>query len=214
MTKNTKQMQGDEVRIGWTIGSAPLALRGIRFADGPEGGTPPAPAPAPPAPAPAPPAPPAPAPVQERTYSADHVSGLRREAQSYREAKEATEKSLADLQAKYDTDTAELAQLRQEKAEQARVQALTTAANGVADVAMLLDSQAFAAASADTDISNADALAKVIGDFVEKNPRFAVAPQQGRPAPRQQSVPVGAGGPKGGPGSLGSALNAHFAAQR
>ena len=225
MKNISRQIQGDEVAIGWTIGRAPLALRGIRFAEpadpapaAPAAGTPAAPA----APVPSPPsAPAAPAPhhvvtAPERPgaewYHADHVKGLRGEAQASREEKEAATAAAAAEKARADAAEAKVAAYDAERAEAARAGHITAAAKDVADADMLADSQAFAAAIKDVDVADATKLTAAIAAFVEKNPRFAVAGDKPgtKPAPRQQSTPSGAGQTQG-PTSLGSALDAHYA---
>lgn len=216
-TTHAPQRQGDEVRVGYTIGRVPLMLRGIRFADGDggdgSGGTPPAPTPTPPAPAPTPP------PVQVVTapdrpaqdwYHPDYVKGLRDEAKGHRERAEAEAAALAAEKTAREAAEARIAEFETEKAARERDAALTTAAKDLADPAALLDSQAFAQSLDGVDLANVEALKSKISEFVDANPRFKITPERQLPG-RQHGAPAGGGAPTGGPTTLAGALNAHYA---
>lgn len=217
MENSTARRQGDEVRVGYTIGRAPLSLRGIRFAEGDGGdggGTPPAPTP-PPAPIPTPP------PVQVVTaperpaqdwYHPDYVKGLRDEAKGHRERAEATAAEVAAEKAAREAAEARIAEFEAREAERARTDALTVAARDLADPAALLDSQAFAQAIDGVDVADADTLRAKIAEFVDANPRFKVA-APGNLLRRQQAAPAGGGAPPAGPNTLGAAISAHYAAR-
>ncbi|MEJ6490711.1 hypothetical protein PQI23_13375 [Leucobacter sp. USCH14] len=221
MNTNTSQVQGVEVLPGWMIGRAPLALRGIRFADGGDGGnggeTPPAPpAPAAPAPpAPTPPADPAPTPQQQRHSDYDPVwaKALREEAKGYREAGEQTAKDLAAEKAARAAEAKELEELRAEKAERTRREQLTGATKDIADLDALLDSAAFGKALEGVDLADADKLGAAVKAFVEEHPRFAL--QDGpKPPPRApQGTPTGGGG-KTPPRTLSEAISSEIAARQ
>lgn len=210
MNTKTNQVQGDEVRVDWTIGRAPLALRGIRFRD-PEPNdpkpAPPVPAPpAPPAPAPVP-QPPAPAPTPDpNTYSADYVKSLREEAKGHRERGEKTAADLAAERTAREAAEARVAEFEKREAAAKRTGAITAAAKDIADADALLDSAAFGNAIDGIDVSDADKLGAAVKAFVEANPRFATAPSAPQ---RQHGAPTG-GGQKGAPSSLGAAINAHY----
>lgn len=214
MEHSAARRQGDEVRVGYTIGRVPLGIRGIRFADGDggEGGGAP-PVPTPPAPAPTPP------PVQVVTaperpaqdwYHPDYVKGLRDEAKGHRERAEATTAEVAAERTAREAAEARVAEFEAREAERARTDALTAASQDLADPAALLDSQAFAQAIDGVDAADADALRAKIAEFVDANPRFKVGAPSNLP-PRQQAAPAGGGAPPAGPTSLGSAISAHYA---
>lgn len=170
MKNNSKQIQGREVVVGWSIGRAPLALRGIRFAEGEDGGDGGEQQPDPkPQPKPAP-----------ETYSREYVKDLRGEAKAHREAREAAEKALADAKGLSEADAAELAELRAERVTRARNDAIRSAGKDIADVDALLDSQAFATAIKDVDTSKADDVKAAVTKFVEANARFAAQPVKSR----------------------------------
>lgn len=195
---NAFQRQGDPVEVGWNIGHAPLWMRGIRCADGAEaGGTPPAAsqppagAPTPPAPSPAdmaafyaaqkggqaPPAAPAPQAPQVQTvqgFTPEQVQKLMSDADTAGKAAADAQAALAKMQEERDAALAQVA-------EHARTTAVTTAADGKANAALLLDSAKFQAAIKDLDISDAAKLGAAVEQFVKDNPAYAAAPAAALP---------------------------------
>lgn len=165
------------------------------------GGTPPAPtptppAPTPPAPVPTPPAAPAApaAPTGPETFSREYVHELREEAKTNRI-------TASELQTKYETAQAELATAQQiiaqaeaEKAEAGRLTSVTTAAENLADPAILLDSETFKAHIAQVNLSDNEALKASITEFVEKNPHYKLQP----------TLPGTSGSTPGGGGQSGA----------
>ena len=180
---------------------------------GPEatGGTPPA-APAAPAapadPAPTPPAPPAPVPTPPatpaapaapvtgpETFSREYVHDLREEAKANRlEAaanRAAAEKATADLAAAQKI----IADAEAATIESARTTAVTSAAENLADPAVLLDSDKFKAHIAEVKLDDPAALKASIEAFVEANPSYVATPK----------LPSTSGDlPGGGSGSTGA----------
>lgn len=223
MSNNTFQRQGDPVATGFSIGRAPLRLRGIRFAEG-DGGAPPAAPPAPPAahaapsPAavaamlehlgkatpPAPPAAPPAAPAQPlvQGFTPEQVQKLMSDA-------DAATKTAADAQAALTAMQAERDAAQAQLAEHARTNAVTTAANGKANAALLLDSTKFQAAIKDLELTDATALTAAVDQFVKDNPAYAATPA----APTLPSTSGGtpAGGSTDKPKTLEGAIAAHFA---
>ncbi|MFA5608305.1 MAG: hypothetical protein WDA07_14200 [Leucobacter sp.] len=199
MSINTFRRQGDPVQAGWSIGRAPLALRGIRFADG-EGGAPPAAPPsAPPAggqppagdpnsaapnPAqlaafyagqsggqtpPAAPTPPAPPVQQVQGFTPEQVQKLMTESEAAQQAAKEAQDALAKAQQERDEFQAQVTQFAREKA-------VTTAAADKANAALLLDSASFQAAIKDVDLNDPAALTTAVDAFVNANPAYAAAP--------------------------------------
>ncbi len=214
---STRQIRGREVAPGWTIGRAPLWLRGIRCAENGDGGAggenPPAPSPPVPQPAPSPipqviTAPERPA---QDWYHPDYVKGLRDEAKSHRERAEALAAESATERAAREAAEARIAEYEAEKADRERVTKITTAAKDIADVDALLDSQAFTQTLDGVDVADEKALAAKIQEFVDANPRFAAQAPGPKPPARQQSAPTGGGGDPAAPKSLGAAINNHYA---
>lgn len=228
MSTSAFQRQADPVAVGWSIGRAPLALRGIRFAEG-EGGAPPAapaapsdpaaaaaPNPAqlaafyaaqhgslPPNPSPAaaaPVAPAAPAPVQG--FTPEQVQKLMTEGQSFQKAAEEAQAALAATQKERDEAQAQIAQFAREKA-------VTAAAAEKANPSLLLDSASFQAAIKDLDLTDAEKLGAAITEFVTANPAYAAAPA-GPAAPKLpgSSGPAPSGGTTPKPTTLAGALAA------
>ncbi len=227
----TTRRQGDPVQCGWSIGRAPLRLRGIRFAEGeggaaPAGGgenggqqpagaqTPPAPSPAQlaafyasqnggQAPAPAQPQAPAqpaaPQPIQG--FTPEQVQKLMTESQTAQKAAEEAQTALAALQKERDDAQAQLAEFAREKA-------VTTAAEGKANAALLLDSTTFQAAVKDIDLTDTAALSAAIEAFVQANPAYAATPAA--PPLPNTSGGTPAGGTTTKPNTLESAIAARL----
>lgn len=220
MHENSFRRQGDPVTIGWGIGRAPLALRGIRFAEG-EGGAaqaaPAAPAtPAAPAASPtdvaamlaqlgkgtAPAAPaPAAAPVQQiQGFTPEQVQKLMADS-------DAAAKAAADAQSALEAMQQERDALQAQIAEHARTSAVTTAAADKGNAALLLDSAKFQAAIKDIDVTDAAKLGAAVDQFVKDNPAYAATPA----AP---TIPHTSGGtPAGGTTSKPNTLQAAVAAR-
>lgn len=218
--------QGDTAQIGYSIGRAPLHLRGIRFADG-DGGAPPAAppagggqAPTGPAPAPAaspadvaamlahlgkanPPAPPAPAPPAApqpiQGFTPEQVQKLMADGQAAQKAADEAQAALAALQKERDDAQAQLAGFQRERA-------VSTAAEGKANAALLLDSARFQAAMKDVDLNDAAALGAAVDAFVKDNPAYAATPAT-PPLPRTSG-----GTPAGGTTTQPTTLNGAVAA--
>ncbi len=215
---NTRQIRGPEVVPGWTIGRAPLWLRGIRCAENGDGGNggenPPAPAPpAPsaPAPTPSPQVITAPERPAQDWYHPDYVKGLRDEAKGHRERAEAAAAEVATERAAREAAEARVAEFEAEQAERQRTSKITAAAKDIADVDALLDSQAFTQTLDGVDVADEKALAAKIQEFVDANPRFAAQASGPKPPARQQSAPTGGGADPAAPKSLGAAINNHYA---
>ncbi|WP_427870550.1 hypothetical protein [Leucobacter luti] len=209
-----RQVRGAEVAPGWTIGRAPLWLRGIRCAEagdgggGGEGGAPPAPVP---------PAPPAVQVVHaaERPaqdwYHPDYVRGLRDEAKGHRERAEATTAEVATEKQRADAAEARVAEFEAKEAARERTDKISTAAKDIANVDALLDSQAFTKALDGVDVADEKALVAKIQEFVDANPWFAAQAAGPKPPSRQQSAPTGGGATPGAPTSMAGAISAHYA---
>ncbi|WP_449281246.1 hypothetical protein [Leucobacter sp.] len=194
----TTRRQGDPVQCGWSIGRAPLRLRGIRFVDGEQGGAPAAPpaggqAPAggenPPAPnpaqlaafyaaqnggqappaAPAPQAPAAPQVQQLQDFTPEQVKQLMGHANDAARDAAAAQEALAAMQQERDDAQAQLAQYQRESA-------VRTAAGTAANADLLLDSAKFQAAVKDVDLTDGAALTAAVAAFVKDNPAYAAAP--------------------------------------
>lgn len=223
----TFRRQGDPAQCGWSIGRAPLALRGIRLIEGEGGaapagggdGQPPA-APAahaaspadvaamlahlgkanPPAPqAPAPAAAPQPTPQPIQGFTPEQVQKLMTESQTAQKAAEEAQTALAALQKERDEAQAQLADFQREKA-------VTTAADGKANAALLLDSAKFQAAVKDIDLTDTAALTAAVEKFVQENPAYAAAPTG-------PQLPHTSGGtPAGGTTSKPTTINGAVAA--
>ncbi|KKI18719.1 MULTISPECIES: hypothetical protein [unclassified Leucobacter] len=227
MSTSAFQRQADPVAVDWSIGRAPLALRGIRFAEG-EGGAPPAapaapsdpaaaaaPNPAqlaafyaaqhgslPPNPSPAaaaPVAPAAPAPIQG--FTPEQVQKLMTEGQSFQKAAEEAQTALAVAQKERDEAQAQIAQFAREKA-------VTAAAAEKANPALLLDSASFQAAIKDIDLTDAEKLGAAITEFVTANPAYAATPAVAAPTLPGSSGPAPSGGTTPKPTTLAGALAA------
>lgn len=180
--------QGDPVTVGWSIGRAPLALRGIRFAEG-EGGAPPAgPAggePTPPAggspadvaamlaalgkavPPATPPAPTPPAQIQG--FTPEQVQKLMADNTAAQKVAEDAQAALAVIQKERDEAQAQLSGFAREKA-------VSAAAGDTANAALLLDSASFQAAIKDLDVNDTAALTEAVKTFVTANPLYAAGP--------------------------------------
>lgn len=225
MSTSAFQRQADPVAVDWSIGRAPLALRGIRFAEG-EGGAPPA-APAAtsdPAAAAAPnpaqlaafyaaqhgslppnPSPAAAAPAPIQGFTPEQVQKLMTEGQSFQKAAEEAQAALTAMQKERDEAQAQIAQFAREKA-------VTAAAAEKANPALLLDSASFQAAIKDLDLTDAEKLGAAITEFVAANPAYAATPAAAAP-----TLPGSSGAaPTGGstttkPTSLGGAIAAYYA---
>ncbi|WP_336651603.1 MULTISPECIES: hypothetical protein [unclassified Leucobacter] len=190
----TFRRQGDPVQCGWSIGRAPLALRGIRFADGEDGAAPPAGGgQAPTGQAPAaqgasptdvaamlatlgkatPPAPQAPAqpaaPQQIQGFTPEQVQKLMADNAAAQKALDDAQTAAQQAQKERDEFQAQLAGFQREKA-------VTTAADGKANAALLLDSAKFQAAVKDIDLTDTAALTAEVEAFVKDNPAYAAAP--------------------------------------
>lgn len=192
----TFRRQGDPVQCGWSIGRAPLALRGIRFVEG-EGSAPPAAppagggqapagqAPAAPPASPAdvaamlahlgkanPPAPQAPAqptaPQQIQGFTPEQVQKLMADNAAAQKALDDAQTAAQQAQKERDEFQAQLSQFQREKA-------VTTAADGKANAALLLDSAKFQAAVKDIDLADTAKLGAAIEQFVKDHPAYAVA---------------------------------------
>lgn len=233
MHNPTFQRQGDPAPVGWSIGRAPLALRGIRFAEGEQGGAPAAPpaaggtpaAPAPPAPgaspadvaamlaalgkgpatphpAPAAPAAPAAAPSLVQGFTPEQVQKLMADADTQGKLAAEARTTLAAVQKERDDAQAQLATFAREKA-------VTTAATGKGNAALLLDSASFQAAVKDVDLADAAALTAAVEKFVADNPAYAAAPA----APQLPGTSGGtpAGGTTDTPKTLEGAIAARLA---
>ncbi|MHA3724328.1 hypothetical protein ACXR2T_10655 [Leucobacter sp. HY1910] len=181
----TFQRQGDPVCVGFTIGRAPHSLRGIRYMEGEGGAAPAAPAapvePAAPSPTDVaamlaqlgkgstPAAPATPAVQQIQGFTPDQVQKLMAD-------NEATQQALAAMQTERDEARTERDSFKGQVAEHARVGAITTAADGKANAALLLDSAKFQAAIKDLDMADGAALATLVDQFVKDNPAYGVQP--------------------------------------
>lgn len=227
MSINSFQRQGDPVQCGFTIGRAPLALRGIRFAEGEQGGAPAAPtapaAPAggetppvgsptdvaamlaalgktatPPAPAPQPPA--QPALQQIQGFTPEQVQKLMGDADTASKAAADAQAALATMQQERDAALAQVA-------EHARIGAVTSAADGKANASLLLDSAKFQAAIKDLDLADAAKLGAAVEAFVKDNPAYAAAAAPALP-PTSGGTPAGGSTtkPTGLEGALAAAL--------
>lgn len=226
MSNSLFRQQGDPAQIGYTIGRAPLYLRGIRFVEGDGGGTPAAPpaggqepaAPASPAspadvaamlahlgkanaPAPQAPAQPA-APQQIQGFTPEQVQKLMAESQTAQKAAEEARAAAEQAQKERDEFQAQLTQFQREKA-------VTAAADGKANAALLLDSAKFQAAVKDIDLTDAAALTAAVEAFVKDNPAYAAAPA-GPPLPTT-SGGTPAGGTTSKPTTLEGAIAATLA---
>lgn len=219
MFNTTFQRQGDPVTVGWSIGRAPLRLRGIRFAEG-DAGTPPAAPPATPAPSPtdvaamlahlnsappaAPPAPAAPAapvaPIQG--FTPEQVQKLMADSSTAQKAAADAQAALATMQQERDAAQAQIA-------EHARTSAVTTAAGTTANAALLLDSAKFQAEIKDVDLADPAKLAAAVTAFVTANPAYAAAPAA--PQLPGTSGPAPAGSTTTTPKTLESAIAARLA---
>lgn len=223
MHENSFRRQGDPVTIGWGIGRAPLALRGIRFADGENGGTPAAPAvPAAPATQPAgtpnpasvaamvasvngTPAPAAPAPQIQtiQGFTTEQVQKLMAD-------NTAAQQALAAMQTERDEARTERDTFKGQVAEHARVGAITTAAADKANAALLLDSSKFQAAIKDLDVTDAAKIGAAVDQFVKDNPAYAATPAA--PAIPHTSGGTPAGGTTSKPNTLQAAVAARLGA--
>ncbi|QIK63844.1 hypothetical protein G7068_12060 [Leucobacter viscericola] len=182
--------QGEPATVGWSIGRAPLALRGIRFADGENGAAPAAPAggeaassaasPAdvaamlatlgkatPPAAAPAPQAPAAPQQIQG--FTPEQVQKLMTENQTALKAAEDAQAARAAAEKALGEATAQVASFQRDSA-------VRTAAGDIANAALLLDSASFQAAIKDVDLADSAALNAAVTTFVDANPAYAAGP--------------------------------------
>ena len=230
MHGNSHQLQGDPIAVGWHIGSAPLALRGIRFADGEQGGAPtgggqdggqpPAGGATPPAPSPAqlaafyaqqqgaqPPA----APQQPTPPAVQQVQGFTPEqVQKLMADADAATKAAADAQAALEAMQAERDAAQAQIAEHARQQAVTAAADGKANAALLLDSAKFQTLLKDLDLTDSAALTAAVEKFVSDNPAYAAQ------APAPQLPGTSGAAPTGGttskPATLEGAISAALSA--
>lgn len=218
---STTQLKGDPVTIGWRFGKAPLALRGIRFAEGeggaapatPAGGEPPAPAAAPTpsdlaamlaglgkgTPPTPPAAPAAPAVPLVQGFTPDQVQKLMADADS-------AAKAAADAQAALTAMQTERDALQAQVTEHARTSAVTAAVGDKANAALLLDSAKFQATIKDLDITDAAKLGAAVEAFVKDNPAYATAPAL---PPTSGGTP--AGGTTSKPNTLEGAISAHYA---
>jgi len=175
--RNTAVRDRDGLAV---IGRTLHDLRGVRFVEGEDGGTPPtppAPAPAPPAPAPAPPAPPAPAPAPPApapiNYKGDpdeYVRELRAENKTAREAREAAETKAQTLQDERDAAAGKSTSLEREN------HILRNAGKFGANADLLLDSSSFMKTFADVDLSKEEDVKKAIEDALERNSAFKAGP--------------------------------------
>lgn len=200
MSSNSFQRQGDPVEVGWSIGHAPLWLRGIRLVEGeggsapaggdggqggaPAGGeTPPAASPTDvaamlaalgktsTAPAvPAPQAAPQPTPQQIQGFTPEQVQKLLEQN--------------SDLQKQFEETQKERDEARQERDgfkgqvdEHARTTAITAAAGEKANAGLLLDSAKFQTAIKDVKLDDPAALTAAVEKFVTENPAYAVGPK-------------------------------------
>lgn len=217
MSINAFQRHGDPVGVGWKIGHAPLWLRGIRCAEGDGAAPPAAPPVAPAAPAPnpaqvaafyaaqqgtqAPAASPSPTPQAPTQV----VQGIAPEQMQKliddAVAKAAGDHNAALVKVQEERDTA-LAQI----AEQARTSAITTAVDGKANAALLLDSAKFQAAIKDLDISDTAKLGATVEQFVKDNPAYAATPATPQLPGTSGTAPTGGATTK--PTTLAGALAA------
>lgn len=224
MSNSSFRRQGDPAQIGYSIGRAPLSLRGIRFAEG-DGGAPPAAppaggqapaAPAAPAaspadvaamlaqlgkanpPAPQTPAPPA-APQPIQGFTPEQVQKLMTDGQAAQKAADDAQAALAALQKERDDAQAQLAGFQRERA-------VTTAAEGKANAALLLDSAKFQTAMKDVDLNDTTALGTAVEAFVKDNPAYAAGPAA--PALPNTSGGTPAGGTTTKPNTLDGAVAA------
>lgn len=199
MSINAFQRHGDPVEVGWKIGHTPLWLRGIRLAEG-EGGSAPAGTPAEPA-APAaspadvaamlaslkgtqPPATPAaPAPVVQG-FTPDQVQKLMADNSAAKQALEAMQAERDAARQERDGFKGELSGLQREKA-------VTTAAEGKANAALLLDSSKFQAAIKDLDLTDSAKLGAAVEAFIKDNQAYAVAPAAAPLPHTSGGAPVG-----------------------
>jgi hypothetical protein len=155
----TFRHQGDPVQCGWSIGRAPLALRGIRFIEG-EGSAPPAAPPAGGGQAPAGQAPAAP-PASPAAVAAM----LAHLGKANPPAPQAPAQPAAPQQIQ--GFTPEQVQ---------KLMADNAAAQKALDDALLLDSAKFQAAVKDVDLADTAKLGAAIEQFVKDHPAYAVAP--------------------------------------
>jgi hypothetical protein len=201
MSMNTFRRQGDPAQVGWQTGRTPLWLRGIRLAEGeggaapagtpqPPAGTPNPPAPSPAqvaafyaaqnggqAPAPAQPAAPAPTPAavqQVQGFTPEQVKKLMADAATAQKAAADAQTALATAQKERDEFQAQVTQFAREKA-------VTTAADGKGNAALLLDSATFQAAIKDVDLNDPAALTAAVEAFVQANPAYAATPAPALP---------------------------------
>ncbi|QIK64156.1 hypothetical protein G7068_13815 [Leucobacter viscericola] len=182
--------QGEPATVGWSIGRAPLALRGIRFADGENGAAPAAPAggeaassAASPAdvaamlatlgkatPPQAAPAPEAPAAAQQiQGFTPEQVQKLMTENQTALKAAEDAQAALAAAEKARDEASAQVASFQRDSA-------VRTAAGDTANAALLLDSASFQASIKEVDLTDTAALGAAVKAFVDANPAYAAAP--------------------------------------
>lgn len=194
MSMNTFRRQGDPAQVGWTIGHSPLWLRGIRLAENGDGGNggengqqqaAGAPNPATPSPAdlaafyaaqkggqqPAPQQPQAPAPApaavqQVQGFTPEQMQKAMADAEAAQKAAKDAQDALAAAQQERDQFQAQVTQFAREKA-------VTTAADGKGNAALLLDSASFQAAIKDVDLADAEALKTAVEAFVLANPAYA-----------------------------------------
>lgn len=225
MSKHNIQRQGDPVEVGWQIGRTPLWLRGIRLAEGEDGAapaagqeggqqsaggaTPPTPSPAQVAAfyaaqnggqQPAPQQPAAPAAVQQiQGFTPEQVQKLMADAESATKAAADAQAALAAAQKERDEFQAQVTQFAREKA-------VTTAADGKANAALLLDSASFQTSIKDIDLTDAAALTAAVEKFVTDNPAYA--------ATAAPTLPHTSGGtPAGGSTTKPSTLEGAIAAR-
>lgn len=196
MFQSSTRTAGDPVEVGWSIGHAPLWLRGIRLIEGeggsaPAGGeggqggapagneTPPAASPTDvaamlaalgktnaPAAASTPQEPATPQVQQLQGFTPEQVQKLMTESQTAQQAAQDAQIALAAMQKERDEAQAQIAA-------HARESAVTTAADGKANAALLLDSAKFQAAVKDIDLTDAAKLGAAVEQFVKDNPAYA-----------------------------------------
>ncbi len=221
MTINAFRRQADPAQIGWTIGHAPLWLRGIRLIEG-EGGSapsgggngdqPPAGGANPPTPSPAnlaafyasqkpgqtPPAAPTPQVQQVQGFTPEQVQKLMADNAAAQKALEDAQNALTKANEERDDYKGQVTQFAREKA-------VTTAADGKANAALLLDSASFQAAIKDLDLNDAAALGTAVEQFVKDNPAYAAVAAPTLP-------PTSGGTPAGGSTTKPTTLEGAIAA--
>lgn len=223
------QRQGDPVQVGWSIGHAPLWMRGIRLAEGEGGAAPSAPAapaappaaPAAPAPSPAQvaafyaaqqgaqPAAPAPAPQSPAAPQIQQLQGFTPEqVQKLMADNAAAQKAIEEAQAAAQQAQKERDEFQAQVAEFQRTSAVTAAAEGKANAALLLDSSKFQAAVKGIDLTDTAALTAAVEQFVKDNPAYAAAPAGPQLPTTSGGTP--AGGSTSKPNSLEGAIAARL----